>query len=86
MDHGVGIVLTFVDNCNDCVFDERQGCEDWLVGSFLADGANIYRLLRHKSLARVGMRPIVTGGALAAACARVCRLELARTSCNCLSF
>ena len=32
------------------------------------------------------MRPTVTGEALAVACARVCRLERARTSCNCWSF
>ena len=32
------------------------------------------------------MRPIVTGGALAAVCARVCLLERARTSCNCCIF
>ena len=32
------------------------------------------------------MRPIVTGGALAAVCARVCLLEHARTSCNCCIF
>ncbi len=36
--------------------------------------------------ARVGMRPTVTGGALPVACARVCRLERARTSCTCWSF
>ena len=36
--------------------------------------------------ARVGMRPIVTVGVLAAVCARVCLLERARTSCNCCSF
>ncbi len=45
MDHWVGVVLKFVDNWDDCVFDERQWCEDWLVGSFLMDGENIYRLL-----------------------------------------
>ncbi len=47
MDHWVGVVLKFVDNWDNCVFDERQWCEDWLVvvGSFLTDGENIYRLL-----------------------------------------
>jgi hypothetical protein len=45
MDHWVGIVFKFVDNWDDCVFDERLGCEDWLVGSFLTDGENIYWLL-----------------------------------------
>ena len=36
--------------------------------------------------ARVGICLTVTGGALAVACARVCHLERARTSCNCWSF
>ena len=45
MDHWVGVVLKFVDHRDDCVFDERPGCEDQLVGSFLMDGENIYRLL-----------------------------------------
>ena len=45
MDHGVGIVLKFVDNWEDFVFDKHQGCEDWLVGSFLTDDDNIYCLL-----------------------------------------
>jgi hypothetical protein len=45
MDHRVGVVLKFVDNWDDCMFDVRSGCEDWLVGSFLTDGENIYCLL-----------------------------------------
>ncbi len=45
MDHWVGVVLKFVDNWDDYVFDERQWCEDRLVGRFLTDGENIYRLL-----------------------------------------
>jgi hypothetical protein len=28
MDHWVGIVLTFVYNWDDCMFDERRWCED----------------------------------------------------------
>ena len=27
MDHWVGMVLTFVDNWDNCVFDERHWCE-----------------------------------------------------------
>ena len=45
IDHRVGVVLKFVDNWDDCMFDVRSGCEDWLVGSFLTDGENIYCLL-----------------------------------------
>ena len=45
MDHRVGVVFKFVDNWDDCMFDERPGCEDRLVGSFLTNGENIYCLL-----------------------------------------
>ncbi len=42
MDHRVGVVLKFVDNWDDCMFNVRSGCEDRLVGSFFTDSENIY--------------------------------------------